>query len=234
MAWSEHDHASVDRMVEVLAGRFNEIAATAIADRGLALFALAGGATPLPLYRRLASMDLDWRRVRILTTDERCVPHGHPACNASALAEAFSAAGPGTVLPLTPSDGDADASQQHARDLLARFPQPFDAVLLGMGNDAHTASLFPGAGNLAAALEDDGPDAWRIDPLPLPPEAPFPRVTLAAQRLLRSHDVFLMITGAGKRSVLHDAQQRPDPLRKPISAFLHAPMARIDIHWSPS
>jgi len=234
MAWSEHDHASVDRMVEALAEQFNEIAAAAIAERGLALFALAGGATPLPLYRRWASMDLDWRRIRVLPTDERCVPHGHPACNASALAAAFSVSGSDPVLPLTTPDGDADASEHHARELLARFPHPFDAVLLGMGNDAHTASLFPGATNLAAALSTDGPDAWRIDPQPLPPEAPFPRVTLAAQRLLRSRNVFLMITGAGKRSVLHEAQQRPDPLRKPISSLLHAPQAQIDIHWSPS
>jgi 6-phosphogluconolactonase len=102
-----------------------------------------------------------------------------------------------------------------------------------MGNDAHTASLFPGAANLAAALEPIGADdACRIDPVPLPPEAPFPRITLTAARLLRARSLHLAITGEGKHTVLREAQASQDVSRYPIAAILLAPGADVHIHWS--
>jgi 6-phosphogluconolactonase len=102
-----------------------------------------------------------------------------------------------------------------------------------MGNDAHTASLFPGAVNIGAALDPANPDdACRIDPVPLPPEAPFPRITLTAARLLRARSLHLLITGEGKLAVLRQAQASADPLRHPIAAILHAPDAVVHIHWS--
>ena len=138
------------------------------------------------------------------------------------------------------SDGGrlAEASLAHARALLAANPQPFDAVLLGMGmgmgmgGDGHFASLFPGAANLDEGF-DPALDACRIDPVPLPPEAPYPRISLTLPRLLRTRTLLLAVTGAGKRAVLEEAMAGADPRCLPVAALLHAPGAQLHVHWSP-
>src|SRR5690606_18283240 len=101
-------------------------------------------------------------------------------------------------------------------------PQDFDAVLLGMGADGHFASLFPGAANLADGLApDSGIDAIATLPDPLPPEAPFARISLTLPRLLRAREIHLLVSGEDKRRVLRQAQQQ-DACRHPVAALLHA------------
>src|SRR5690606_22120292 len=114
----------------------------------------------------------------------------------------------------------------------AQHRQAFDAVVLGMGNDGHTASLFPGAVALAAGF-DPALDACRIDPDPLPPEAPYPRISLTVARLLRARALHLVITGERKRAALEQAIAGNDPWRHPVMAVLAAPGAEVQIHWSP-
>ena len=116
---------------------------------------------------------------------------------------------------------------------LQRVPDDFDFVLLGMGNDAHFASLFPGAPQLAVGLSDAAPDALRVDPRPLPPEAPFARISLSLARLKRSRALHLAIAGEAKRDSLRRAIASEDPHSTPISALLHADDVRLHIHWSP-
>jgi 6-phosphogluconolactonase len=172
--------------------------------------------------------------VTVFPSDERCVPHDDPACNLRALRAAFDEAEGLRLRPLTTADGDPDRSEHEARSQLAQCPQPWDALVLGMGADGHTASLFPGAPQLAAALASDGDDdACRVDPRPLPAEAPYPRITLTVPRLLRARIVHLAITGAAKRAVLHEALKQNDPLQHPVAAILHAAATSVEVHWSP-
>ncbi|WP_415253537.1 6-phosphogluconolactonase [Thermomonas sp.] len=136
------------------------------------------------------------------------------------------------VNAITREDGDVEASLAQARALLALNPQPFDAVLLGMGADGHFASLFPGAANLAEGLaQDSGLDAIATLPDPLPPEAPFARISLTLPRLLRARDIHLVVTGEDKRRILRDVQ-RDAAAPYPVAALLHAG-PQIHIHWSP-
>lgn len=232
MAWTEHLYVDADALAAALATRLEAVVRQAIAERGRAVLALAGGRTPFPAYRALASRDLDWSRVVLMPTDERCVPHDHPACNLREMRNAFADAVGVRFVPLSVEDGSPAHSEAHARAMLLPYRHDFDAVVLGMGSDAHTASLFPGAANLAPALDLSGSDdACRIDPVPLPPEAPFPRITLTAARLLRARSLHLAITGEGKHTVLREAQASQDVLRHPIAAILHAD-AMLHIHWS--
>jgi len=232
MPWIEHDHADVGALVAHVADVFVEASREAIHARGQAWLALAGGRTPLPVYARLAGVGLGGV-VSAIPTDERCVPHDHPACNLRALRDAFAADANIVANPLTREDGDVDASLAQARALLGVNPQAFDAVLLGMGADGHFASLFPGAANLAEGMAiDSGIDAIATLPDPLPPEAPFARISLTLPRLLHARAIHLVVTGADKRVVLRNAQH--DAASKfPVAALLHAPGPHVHIHWSP-
>jgi 6-phosphogluconolactonase len=233
MACTEHRYANAEALAAALAARLEDIAREAVASRGQALLALAGGRTPFPAYRALAASRLEWNRVVLMPTDERCVPHDHPACNLREMRDAFAQAEGVRFASLTADDGEPERSLAQARTLLSQHAGAFDAVVLGMGNDAHTASLFPGAEHLAEALDPTGrEDACRIVPRPLPPEAPFPRITLTAPRLLRARSIHLAVIGAGKHAVLGEAQASHDPLRHPIAAILHAPATVVNIHWS--
>ena len=233
MGWIEHDHRDAQALADHLAQVLHAACREAIDARGRAVVALAGGRTPFPAYRALAAMRLDWSCVVVFPSDERCVPHDHPACNVAELRKAFADARGATIESLTTQDGDPARSEAHARKRVAAFPEPFDAVVLGMGQDAHTASLFPGAPQLRAALDlDNGLDAPRIDPVPLPPEAPFPRITLTLPRLLRTRALHLAITGQAKRDVLQDARASGNILRHPVAALAEG-AAAVHVHWSP-
>ena len=238
MPWIEHDHADVGALVAHVADAFVDACRAAIHARGQAWLALAGGRTPLPVYARVAEVGLGGV-VSAIPTDERCVPHDHPSCNLRALREAFAADANIVANPLTRADGDEADSLAQARSLLALNPQPFDAVLLGMGADGHFASLFPGANNLGEGLAmDSGLAAIATLPDPLPPEAPFARISLTLPRLLHACEVHLVVTGDDKRRVLRQAQRDNAGSaimgsHFPVAALLHAPGHHIHIHWSP-
>ena len=234
MAWVEHHYADSGALIAAVTAQLHEHCSSALQHRGHALLSLAGGRTPLPMYRALAGSALDWSNIVVMPGDERCVAHTHAASNVAALREAFAAADGMRIESLTTADGGPDASLAHARAMLAAHSEAFDAVVLGMGEDAHTASLFPGADALPDAMAKDATeDAFLLMPDPLPPEAPFPRVTLGLARLLRARSLHLIVTGARKRDVLRAAQIAHDPQRAPISAVLHASGTVVHVHWSP-
>src|SRR5690349_5377945 len=140
MGWSEYDYRGKDELDAALAESLRTAATEAVAARGRAVFALAGGGTPLPLYRRAAASRAPWHDVVLLPTDERCVAHAHGASNFTALCNAWAAAEDVDVRPLATSGGDPRDSLAFAREQLARVEEDFDFVLLGMGGDAHFAS----------------------------------------------------------------------------------------------
>ena len=200
MAWIEHDHADVGALVAHVSASFESACREAIRTRGQAWLALAGGRTPLPVYAHLAQAGLDGV-VSAIPTDERCVPHDHPACNLRNLRDGFAADPNIVVNALTSEDGDEAASLATTRSLLALNPQPFDAV---------------------STLPD-----------PLPPEAPFARISLTLPRLLHARALHLVVTGQDKRRVLREAQARDNDQQHPVASLLHAHGHTVHIHWSP-
>ena len=187
----------VDGLVAALADALCAEAEAAIAARGAFHLVLAGGSTPRALYRALADRQAGDAHWHLWYGDERCLPADHPERN-SVMAEttwlAASPIPPENRRPIPAERGAGEAAVAYAA-WLAGVPE-FDVVLLGMGEDGHTASLFP---EHAWGAASDSPDVLAVQGAPKPPPE---RVSLSAARLNRSRHVWFVITGSGKRHAL--------------------------------
>jgi 6-phosphogluconolactonase len=232
MAWLESIYGDSTALTNAVALHVETACRQGIAEAGEAYVSLAGGRTPLPIYAHLTHAGLGGRVLAMLG-DERCVEHTHAACNWRNVQTTFAAAPDIDLIPLTVESGNVADSLAHAKAVLAQHARPFDAVVLGMGEDGHFASLFPGAANLHEGLAlESGVDVIATVPDPLPPEAPFPRISMTLPRLLRAKTIHLVVSGAAKRAVLQEAQSNPQAAY-PITRLLHATSHPIHIHWSP-
>lgn len=203
----------------------------AIDARGQAFIAVSGGKTPKTLFELLAKSYLDWPHVTIVLTDERCLSPTLPDSN-EYLVKTYllqHEAAQANFISLYSDKVCPVANSDEIESRLRSLPT-FDVVLLGMGEDGHTASLFPGSAELAVGLADDSAHgaALRVTPL----LAPYKRISLTKNRLLNSHHVFLVIVGEKKRKILEVALQGADPFRFPVSAFLHHPDVEVQIKYA--
>ncbi|EHK72653.1 6-phosphogluconolactonase [Pseudomonas psychrotolerans L19] len=201
----------------------------ALAARGEALLIVSGGRSPVPFLERLARAELDWSRVLVTLADERWVPADHPDSNAGLLRKHLfqgPAAAAGFVDLYSPASSTEEGmalTEARLRDALATP----DVLVLGMGDDAHTASLFPGSPGLEEALD---PASERLSFPGVAPSAPQTRITLSRAYLSRARQQILAIQGAGKRQVLETALAEGDELATPIKAFLREPLV---VFWCP-
>lgn len=200
----------------------------ALAARGKATLAVAGGSTPGPFFDRLAEAELDWARVTIMPTDERLVEPGSPRRNETLIRSRLmtARAAPAQYLsfadPLTlrdPDHGTARLQMAVAEHL------PLDLLVLGMGEDLHTASLFPGADRLTMALAEDAPAAMVLRA----PGVPEPRVSLTLPVLLGARRRVLLLAGAEKMAALRRAHSPGPVAQGPVRAVL--PVTQI--HYAP-
>lgn len=229
--WWEYDDTA--ELAAAVAGDVQFVIESALDARGAAVIALAGGKTPAPIYARLAAAKLDWKRVTIVPTDERVVPIGDKLSNVTMIGKAFIPKG-ARVMPIVPQAvPDYKAAGRSADALMQDLHWPLDLVLLGMGADGHTASIFPG-GDYDEALS--GPRERRalgVMPEPLPADAPVARVTLSRQGIVTAKALTVVITGADKRRVLEDALKEGESSRYPIGRVLAEAELPVDIHWAP-
>lgn len=208
-----------------LATRLQSDLGQALRARDRVTLSVPGGTTPGPIFDILSDIDLEWGRIDIVLNDERWVPEDNPRSNTALLRSRLlqKRAAAATLIPLyadapTPEDGLPALIDGVAAHL------PLDVVLLGMGADMHTASLFPGADNLLAALAKDAPPlmAMRAD------GAGEPRITLTAPVLYGAMRVHILITGDEKRAAVERAAKLP-PAEAPVAAVLADAM----VHWAP-
>lgn len=203
-----------------------------IAWRGAASLAVPGGRTPVALFRVLRDAELDWSRVGITLTDERWVPESSPASNAALVRAELLAgrAGGARFVPLYDGSPDAAAATSSVWQGLGGLPRPFDAVVLGMGEDGHFASLFPADPGLAAALDPAAPAGCVAMRAPVAPEE---RITLNLAALLQTRRLFLFVTGESKRSLLLAASRRGPEQHLPVSALFAQRSPLPEVYWAP-
>lgn len=202
--------SSSDDLVRQCAQTLASAIDLALDQRDRAQIALAGGETPKATYSRLGQEHLPWERVDVLLGDERWVPATDPASNARMLRETLLAQPPARSARLHPVPTDqADAASgaraygELLRQLCPGEPPRLDLVLLGLGDDGHTASLFPGTAALAA----------RDTPVTVGEGKGLPRITLTAPVLSAARQVVFLVSGSGKRQALQrllDPQESPE------------------------
>jgi 6-phosphogluconolactonase len=184
--------------------------ASVIAAPGRKRLALPGGRTPAGVLERLTGLALPWSTVELTPTDDRVVAPDHPASNYGQLRRAFE----GKPVRLEPlAEGGA--------------PPRFDLVWLGMGVDGHIASLFANVTSDPA----DRPAIVRVRPDPLPPEAPYERLSLNLAALVRTDAIVIVVRGAQKRTVLLAAIAGRVDL--PVTRLMAAARSPATIFWSP-
>lgn len=205
-----------------------------VAARGAASFVASGGTTPGDLFDILAERDAPWDRVFVTLSDERWVPPTADASNEKLIRSRLLRA-KASGAHLVPMKTD----QAHPRDAetvvsaaIAALPRPFDVTLLGMGNDGHTASMFPGSDGLALALDTQSPLLVRgIHPANL--DKTGERMSLTLRALLDSRLIVILIRGDTKLETYRAALAGDDVHAMPVRAVLQQSAAPVQVYWAP-
>ncbi|MBW4933572.1 6-phosphogluconolactonase [Marinobacter sp. F4206] len=213
-------------LAEAVAGFLRE--RLALASR--ASLVVSGGSTPLPFFRALSRENLDWHRVDLLLADERWVPEDDPASNTRLVRENLlqGHAADANFLSLKQPGATPQEGLEAVKAELAGLALPLDVLILGMGNDGHTASLFPDAPELAEAMS---PDCRELVAASTPPSQSQQRVTLTWPPLRDARFTALHLKGGDKLETLRRAMAVPDDVMSmPIRGFLKP---GLNVFWSP-
>ena len=204
----------------------------AIAARGLASLVVSGGKSPIKLFELLRVESLDWSRVCVALADERWVDPSDPESNEKLVRDVLlkQAAAAARFIGLKNGAPTPDLGAVSAWETFARVPRPFDAVVLGMGDDGHTASLFPRSPNLASALN---PSAVAGCVGMRSPVAPHPRLSLNLSALLDSRRIVVLITGAEKWKTYCKASAEGPAEEMPIRCVLRQRHTPVEVMWAP-
>ncbi|MGB7755722.1 MAG: 6-phosphogluconolactonase [Salinisphaera sp.] len=211
------------KLAASIAGRLRE----AIAERGEASLVVCGGSSPKELFQFLSAEKLAWSRVTVVPSDERWVPVDDAQSNERLVRETLLV-GPAaearfvglyrnTETPAEAIDGVAGT--------LADVPRPLDVVVLGMGDDGHTASLFPHAPDIQACLDSQAPCV-------APSVGPPARLSLSLAYLTDAHSIDLLIFGDEKRHVFERAQAAGPVAELPVRGVLHLERPVAQAHWA--
>ncbi|MCA0043770.1 6-phosphogluconolactonase [Celeribacter litoreus] len=208
-----------------LANRIAGELRSALEQNERASFCVPGGTTPGPVFDTLSGVSLDWERVDVLLNDERWVPESSERSNTALLKRRLlvNEAASANLIPL---HKDVPTPEEGLDDLMPAIDAvlPLTVLLLGMGADMHTASLFPGADQLELGLSNEAPTLLAMRA----PGAPEPRITLSAKALKTAMTTHILITGEEKKAALEKAQGLSE-MDAPISAFL----SNATVHWAP-
>ena len=217
-------------VAEQLASRVAEALAGVLAREERASLAVSGGSTPVAFFQALSRKPLAWARVDITLADERWVAEDSDASNARLVREHLlrEQAAAARFFPLKQPGATAREGQPACERMLAQMKWPLDVLVLGMGNDGHTASLFPDAPQLPQALDPGNPDHTIALS---PPSQAQERISLTGAALARARLVFLHIRGDDKLATLRQALAQPeDVVAMPIRQFLRS---GLQVFWSP-
>jgi 6-phosphogluconolactonase len=232
MPIARHDFPTKEALADALAGHVADALTARLSRSDRAALAVSGGRTPTRFFEALSRKPVEWSRVDVTLVDERWVGEDSDRSNAALVRQHLLQGPPAAAnfVPLhvgapTPEDGMAQVTAR-----IAALPLPFAAVVLGMGDDGHTASFFPGGDRLAQALD---PAAGQLLETMRAPAAGEPRITLTLPVLLAADTLCLHTEGAGKQRVLEAALVCGPVEAMPIRAVLTRSERPVEIFWCP-
>jgi 6-phosphogluconolactonase len=202
-----------------------------IEARGQASLLVSGGSTPKALFNTLSQRSIDWQKVVVSLVDERFLPDGHNDQNGELVKAHLlqNEARKAEYLPMVQDAQDIDRNMQLLKTAIQRIKRPFSVVILGMGGDGHTASLFPESPQLDAGMAmDQTEDLLVTDPV----TAPYQRITFTRKALLHTHRLFLHCYGEEKQQILTHALQQEGYLPYPIGGFNGRDGVELEVFWT--
>ncbi|GES42643.1 6-phosphogluconolactonase [Rhizobium dioscoreae] len=227
-----HAFANGAELAGKLADKVAETLSVAVATRGSASIAVSGGSTPKAFFQALSSRSIEWGKVTITLVDERFVPADNPRSNHLLVQENLlkDKAAAAKFLPLYQAAASVEEAAVIATEETKAIGHPFDVAILGMGNDGHTASFFPGGSNLKTALDPNTPRGI----ITMEAEgAGEPRLTFTFSSLQDARLLVLHIEGEGKKEVLAKAEAAGEETEMPIRSMLRRAASPVEIYWAP-
>ena len=234
LIWHRHSdrQAASAALAEAVAGAVQDC----VAEQGVAALAMPGGSSPGAFFACLGEKALPWPAVKVTLTDERWVPPDDPASNERLVRQGLlqGKAAAATMVGLYGSGHALEEGALLAQARLGALPWPLAVTVLGMGEDGHIASLFPGSVALAEGLKGPGESTTLC--LPVPDGLNWPRLTLTLAALLECRLLALLVFGEDKRLILDSVGQPDAPARWPVAAAARA-AARLgrpmQVFWAP-
>jgi 6-phosphogluconolactonase len=225
-------YPDADALADGLAGDIAATLSQAIAQRGLASLVVSGGNSPVKLFQVLSTRPLDWSRVCVALADERWVDPTAAGSNEKLVRDNLlrGAAAAARFAGLKNAAPSPDLGAVAAWETFARVPRPFDVTVLGMGDDGHTASLFPHSPNLPSAL-DPGAAAGCV--AMRAPTVPHARLSLNLSALLGSRRIYILLLGDAKLRTFTTAGGAGPIADMPVRAVLRQDHTPVEVVWAP-
>ncbi|HEY7976545.1 MAG TPA: 6-phosphogluconolactonase [Rhizomicrobium sp.] len=223
-----------DGMIANLADEIVRRLSAAVRDRGRASFVVSGGTTPGALFDVLCERDAPWDKVWITLSDERWIAPSEDGSNENLVRTRLlrGKAAAAHFVPMKTKDAKPEDAQATVGAAITAMPHPFDVTILGMGDDGHTASLYPHAPELKAALDTNA--AALVHAVHAQNAAATgDRMTLTLRAILDSKWIVVLIKGDGKMKTYRDAEQGSDPLEMPVRTVLAQANVPVEVFWAP-
>ncbi|MGR8930246.1 MAG: 6-phosphogluconolactonase [Gammaproteobacteria bacterium] len=220
-----------------LAAECQDVLSEALSKHGAATLLVSGGSTPAPLYEALSKMELNWKKIKVALVDERWVAQDHSASNEALIKRTLliNNAKVAEFTGMKTSSRTPKSGQSETEENYRKLPQPFSLAILGMGQDGHTASLFPHAKGLADALKPDN-DQLTAAISADQSEVTGPnteRMTMTLSALMKTERLIILFTGEDKLAVFSAAQKEGAIEDMPVRALLHQDQVPVELYWAP-
>lgn len=221
-----------------LAAECQDMLSEAVSKHGSSTIFVSGGSTPAPLFEALSRMEIAWKKVKIALVDERWVDLDHSASNEALIRKTLliNQAKAAAFTGMKTSANTAAKGLSETETTYSNLPKPFTFAILGMGNDGHTASLFPSADGLTNAIKLESDHlcaAIKAKPSTVT-GTNTERMTMTLSGLLKCDRLIVLITGEDKLEVFDRAMRlgKADP-SLPISIILHQDKVPVELYWAP-
>jgi len=209
--------------------RIGQLLTQSISENGCASIAVSGGRSPIGLFEKLSKINLDWSKVELTLVDERWVDAKNENSNELVVRKHLiqNQATQVKFFPIKNSAKNSKEEQVLHEQVLQKIKLPFDVIILGMGEDGHTASLFPCCKELTQAMDPNNQQKCIVTK---PKNAPYERISLTFSTISKAKNLILHIRGSSKLQTFELAMTLKDTNKMPIYAFMEQP---LEIYWSP-